>query len=45
MKTSYVVVDDFYDDPWEVRQRALELEYKKLEGSTYHMSKPCISWD
>jgi len=35
MKTSYVIVDDFYEDPWEVRQRALELEYKKLDGSTY----------
>ena len=35
MKTNYIIIDDFYDNPWEIRQRALELEYKKLEGSTY----------
>jgi hypothetical protein len=35
MKTNYIIIDDIYDNPWEIRQRALELEYKKLEGSTY----------
>ena len=30
-----VIIDDFYDDPWKVREQALNLEYKKLQEATY----------
>lgn len=36
MKTRYVVVDDFYETPYEVRNKALDLDYfSKAEGATY----------
>lgn len=35
MKSSYVVIDDFYDSPWEIRQQALNLEYGKYNEATY----------
>jgi hypothetical protein len=35
MKTAFTVIDNFYGNPWEVREQALQLEYKKLDGATY----------
>lgn len=36
MKTSYTVIDDFYNNPYQVREKALELDYPiKNQGATY----------
>lgn len=35
MRTTFVVVDDFYDDPDDVRRRALQLTYRRPEGVNY----------
>jgi hypothetical protein len=35
MRHAFVVVDDFYDDPDEIRARALRLKYKRPEGVNY----------
>lgn len=32
MRTTFIVVDDFYDDPDDVRDRALQLRYYRPEG-------------
>ena len=32
MRSTFVVVDDFYDDPDDVRDRALQLTYYRPEG-------------
>jgi hypothetical protein len=35
MRHAVLVVDDFYDDPDEVRRRALQLTYRRPEGVNY----------
>lgn len=35
MRRRFIVVDDFYKDPYAVRSMALSLEYKAYEGHTY----------
>lgn len=34
-KISLVIVDDFYDNPDEIRNNALNLSFRKKEGATY----------
>jgi hypothetical protein len=35
MRHTFLVIDDFYDDPDAVRERALGLEYRRPEGVNY----------
>ena len=35
MKHAFIVIDDFYDNPDEIRERALRLTYKRPEGVNY----------
>jgi hypothetical protein len=35
MKHAFVVVDDFYDNPDDVRERALRLNYRRPDGVNY----------
>ncbi|MDE9452506.1 hypothetical protein KKJ06_10845 [Xenorhabdus bovienii] len=31
---SVIVIDDFYDNPIEIREHALSLDYKQKDGAT-----------
>ncbi len=44
MQTSIIVVDDFYDDPMRVRQRALELGYPKPETAPNFAGRNSVEW-
>jgi hypothetical protein len=35
VRSTFVVVDDFYDDPDDVRGRALALDFQRAEGANY----------
>ena len=32
---SIIVIDDFYNDPLEIRSHALSLDYTRKDGETY----------
>ena len=37
MKQNIIIVDNFYENPYEVRQYALNLEYPQPENHTYQV--------
>lgn len=36
MQISYLIIDNFYDDPYEVRQAGLNAEYERRVGEVYY---------
>ncbi len=45
MKQKIIVIDDFYDQPNEIRRFALSLPFHKKKGATYPGVEAIVDWD